>query len=132
MKKGSRHRPKNGFSLWLEERCREEGLSDREAAARTGLSHSTIAFMKRGTKPTPESIRKLAAAFSNNGVHQRQVLEDYLLTLCGYRSQRDGELSEPLARLVDKLQNRDEIQIRLIEEFADYVDIVKAGKVEQR
>ena len=70
---------KNGFSKWLEERCQEERLSYRQAAARAGLSHSTIAKAFNGARPAADTIKRLAAAFSNDSPRQRVTLEDYLL-----------------------------------------------------
>ena len=115
-------RPKNDFAKWLRERCRDERLSYRQAAARAGLSHATIAVVINGARPSATTIVKLAAAFSNDGPNQRVVLEDYLLTLCGYRSQRlEMKLSEPLARLVDKLGHYNEAQLQLVDQFASYI-----------
>lgn len=115
-------RPKSDFAKWLGERCREERLSYRQAAARAGLNHATIALVIHGARPAAETIKKLAAAFSNDGSNQRVVLEDYLLTLCGYRSQPpEIKLNEPLAKLVDKLSHFDEAQLRLVDEFASYI-----------
>jgi len=91
------------LSRWLKDRCQSEHLSLRQAAARTGLSHVTIADVIKGGRPLPETIRKLAAGFGGDGTNMRFALEDYLLTLAGYRSERPGEkLSELLAQLMDK------------------------------
>lgn len=121
-------RTKSDFARWLGERCREERLSYRQAAARAGLSHATIAIAINGARPAAETIVKLAAAFSNDGLNQRAALEDYLLTLCGYRSQRlEMKLSEPLARLVDKLGHYNEAQLQLVDQFASYI-----AKIENR
>ena len=121
-------RPKSDFAKWLGERCREGRLSYRQAAARAGLSHATIAIAINGTRPAADTIKKLAMAFSNDGSNQRVALEDYLLTLCGYRSQRLGmKLSEPLARLVDKLGHYNEAQLQLVDQFASYI-----AKIENR
>ena len=118
-------RPKSDFAKWLGERCREERLSYRQAAARAGLSHATIAVARKGARPAADTIKKLAAAFSNNGSNQRVALEDYLLTLCGYRSQPpEIKLSEPLARLVDKLTHYSEAQLQLVDQFASYISLL--------
>jgi len=122
-------RPKNGFGTWLRQKCSEEGLSIRKLAAKAGLSHVTIVEIKNGSRPSAETIKKLAAAFSNNGANQRVALEDYLLSICGYRSERmDGELSESQARLLDKVSQFSQTQFRLVEEFADYVAKVEQAK----
>lgn len=109
---------------WLRARCQEEGLSLRQAAAKTGLSHVTIADIMNGTQASPQTIRKLAMSFGGDG-HQGQVLEDKLLTLAGFRSQRVGELSEPMAELMDKLSQFSEPQLKLMGHFADFISKVE-------
>lgn len=116
-----------GLGQWLEERCREEKLSLRQAATKTGLSHSTIADIIKGVRPSAETIRKLAEAFGGDG-HRSLVLEDKLLTLSGYRRQRpeaDG-LSEPLSRLLDKISEFSEPELQIMEYFADFIS--KTGR----
>jgi len=51
-----------GVAGWLEERCQKEGLSLRQAAVRTGLSHATISDIIKGKSPSPVTLRKLAGA----------------------------------------------------------------------
>ncbi len=80
----------HGLGQWLSERCRREHLSLRQAAARSCLSHATLAQVIKRGRASPETIRKLAQGFSGNG-HQRLALEDYLLILAGYRSKPEGE-----------------------------------------
>ena len=111
-----------GLGQWLKERCKAERLSLRQAAVRSGLSHATIADIMKGTSPSPETIRKLALAFGENG-NERLALEDSLLILAGYRTQRpDGEdISQPLARLMDKVANFSEPQLKLMARFAEYL-----------
>lgn len=110
------------LSQWLEERCQREHLSLRQAAARTGLSHATIGGIIKGVRPLPESIKKLAQAFGGDGPNQRFALEDYLLTLAGYRSERpQEELSEPMAELMDKVKKFGEAKIRIMVRFADFL-----------
>ncbi len=107
---------------WVEEKCLEEKLSLRQAAAKTGLSHATIGDLINGGKPSSETIKKLAVAFSGNGDQHRQSLEDTLLTLSGYRSERtDGDLSEPMARLMDRLSRFSDTQLKVMERFADFI-----------
>jgi transcriptional regulator with XRE-family HTH domain len=110
------------LAKWLEERCRKEGLSSRQAAAKVGVSHATIASIKKGIRPSYATIMKLANAFSNNGEHQRAALENHLLNLCGYRSGNVTEVksSEPLARLMDKLSKLDEGRLKVVESFVDF------------
>ena len=106
---------------WLKERCEEGHLSLRQAAAKVGLSHSTIRDIMKGKHPLPETIRKLAQGFGGDG-QQRLALEDKLLILAGYRTPRsEEELSEPLARLMDKIRQFNESQIKIMEHFADFV-----------
>ena len=112
-----------GLSQWLKDRCKAEGLSTRQAAAKTGLSHATISDIINGASlPSPETIKRLAKAFGEDG-NERLALEDSLLILAGYRTQRpDGEdLSQPLARLMDKVANFSEPQLKLMARFAEYL-----------
>ena len=70
------------LSQWLNQRCKSEHLSLRQAAARTGLSHVTIKDVIEGGRPLPETIRKLAQGFGGDG---SLALEDRLMVLAGYR-----------------------------------------------
>ena len=67
---------------WLKQRCQKEHLSLRQAAARTGLSHSTIQDIIEGRRPLPETIGKLAQGLGGDG---SLALEDRLMVLAGYR-----------------------------------------------
>ena len=50
------------------------------------------------------------------------ALEDKLLCLAGYRTERVEEaLSEPLARLLDKLGEFSHSQLEIMEQFADFI-----------
>jgi len=111
-----------GLGQWLKERCKAERLSLRQAAVRSGLSHATIADIMKGTSPSPETIKKLAHAFGEDG-NQRLALEDSLLILAGYRTERpEGrDLSQPLARLMDMVANFDEPQLKLMAHFAEFL-----------
>lgn len=111
-----------GLAQWLKERCKAERLSLRQAAARSGLSHATIADIMKGTSPSPETIKKLALAFGENG-NERLALEDSLLILAGYRTERpEGEdLSQPLAHLMDMVANFNEPQLKLMARFAEFL-----------
>ena len=116
---------------WLQERCQKEGLSLRQAAAKTGLSHATIDDIRKGGGASAETIRKLAQAFGGDG-REMLALEDKLLVLSGYRSERpEGEdLSEPMARLLDRLSGFSEPQLKLMEHFAEFIAgiSVKGGR----
>lgn len=107
---------------WLKERLEKERLSLRQAAAKTGLSHAALAGIINGTTPSPETLRKLAHTFGGNGRRQL-VVEDELLILGGYRTPRpDGEeISEPMARLLDKVSRFGEPQLKIIARFADFL-----------
>ena len=114
---------------WFEGRLRSNDLSLRQAAARTGLSHATIAKIRKGERPYPETIRKLAQSFGGDGLNQKMALEDYLLTLVGYRTPRPRgeEPSEALAQLMDKVSKFNESQLEMMLRFADFL-----AKIEQR
>lgn len=122
VKPGNGNRGSPTLSVWLEKRCKDEGLSYRKAAAMTGVSHATIAEIINGNRPSAATIVKLASAFSGNGQHQKAVLEDLLLSLCGYKSkQSEEEVSEPLGRLMDKVSHLNDAQLSIVEQFADFV-----------
>jgi transcriptional regulator with XRE-family HTH domain len=112
----------SGVGEWLKGMCQREGLSLREAAARSGLSHTTIEGIMKGTSPTPETIQRLARAFSGNA-HEAMALEDSLLILAGYRTKRPYgyDMSQSLGRLIDKISRFDEDKLKLVADFADYL-----------
>jgi len=119
---------RGSLATWLQEKCQKEGLSLRQASAKTGLSHATIADIMNGAHPSPESIQKMAGAFSASGDYHRMALEDKLLNLVGYRSPRpkEKELTEPMARLLDKLSEFNEPQLKVMGRFADFVSQLEA------
>ncbi|GAH20429.1 unnamed protein product, partial [marine sediment metagenome] len=55
--------------------------------------------------------------------NERLALEDSLLILAGYRTERpEGEdLSQPLARLMDMVANFNEPQLKLMTRFAEFL-----------
>lgn len=112
-----------GLGGWLAERCQQESLSLRQTAAKTGISHATVADIIKGSRASPETIKRLAEAFSEGGDHQRLVLEDELLVLAGYRSERpEGqELSLPLAQLMDIVGEFSWPQIKIMARFAEFL-----------
>jgi len=111
----------SGLAEWLQKTCRRESLSLRGAAAKTGLSHVTIAEIMKGGSASATTIKKLAHAFSGNH-RERLALEDSLLVLAGHRTERAEEhLSEPLARLLDKLSGFSQPQLQVMEQFADFI-----------
>ena len=111
------------LSQWLADKCKREHLTLRQAAAKTGLSHNTIYQILNGGGAFPETIRKLAQAFGGNGINQRLALEDHLLVLAGYRTQRPRgeEPSELLAQLIDKMKQFNEPQLKTMGCFADFL-----------
>jgi len=112
---------KSGLDEWLRKRCEEARLSLREVGTKSGLSHTTIAAVMKNGSASPETIRKLARAFGGNGNHGR-ALEDKLFILAGHRSQPPEEgLTEPVARLLDKLEKFSEPQLKMMERFADFL-----------
>ncbi len=114
---------------WLAGKCEKERFSLRQAASHTRLSHATIRDLIRGVRPTPGSIEKLAVAFGGNGEH-KLVLQDKLLVLAGYRSERPDhpEPSEALARLLDQVRNFDEAKFKIMTRFADFLNGMEAEK----
>ena len=108
---------------WLEEKCREEGLSLRQASIKIGISHTGISDIIRGAGVSAATIRKLARAFGTGGNNHRLALEDELLTLAGYRSERPAgkEPSEFMARLMDKLSEFNEPELKVMTRFCDFI-----------
>jgi|GEM_PF-719896 len=121
--------PPTPLGDWMKEICKKQGLSLRQVAARTNLSHGTIADIIKGTHPSPETIRKLAECFAGKG-YERLALEDKLLLLAGYRTPRPEvqNLSQPLARLMDVACRLCEPQLKLLMRFAEFLsDIDKSS-----
>ena len=112
---------------WLEGRCQKERLSLRQAAEKIGISHTTIGLIIKGAHAAPDTISKLAAAFSDAGDHHRRALEDELLILGGYRtpSPASQQPSEPLARLMDLVAGFSESQLKLMLRFAEFLSEVE-------
>jgi len=114
--------PAMGLGKWLKQTCQKEHLSLRQAATKTGLSHATIREIMNGGSASPQSIMKLARAFGGDG-RARLALEDRLLVLAGYRTHRPEakELTEPMARLLDKLSHFSEPQLKIVGRFAEFL-----------
>ncbi len=112
----------NGVGFWLKQRCQEERLSLRQAAAKTGLSHGTIEGIIKGAAPSPQTTMKLAQAFAR-GENERLTLEDHLLMLAGYRTKRVNkkEISQPVARLLDLVAPFNDRQLKLMADFAEFL-----------
>jgi len=120
------------LSQWLAGRCKREHLTLRHAAAKTGLSHTTIHQILNGSGAFPETIKKLAQGFGGDGT-ARLALEDHLLVLAGYRTQRpEGEeLSEPLAHLIDKVKEFNQPQLKVMESVADFLTETKEKRANE-
>jgi len=115
-----------GLGTWLKERCKEERLSVRQAAAKVGLSHATISDIINGGRPSAATIVKLADGFGNND-EQKAELNDLLLGLSGYRSGGNkAGTSEPRARVIDQLSHLDPGQLEIVEQLTSF--ITKAGQ----
>jgi len=126
--------PPTPLGDWMKETCKKQGLSLRQVAARTNLSHGTIADIIKGAHPSPKTIRKLAECFAGQG-YERLALEDELLVLSGYRTRRpEGQnLSPSLARLMDAASQLSGPQFRLMMRFAELladVDRISASSNE--
>lgn len=114
----------SALGKWLEDQCVEQHLSLRQAAIKIGLSHATIADIIRGddNHPHPGTIQKLVKFFGGDG-KQGLALEDHLLTLAGYRTERSEgeEPGEALARLLDKVSELTDSQVKIMTRFADFL-----------
>jgi len=112
----------NSLGSWLAEKCKSERLSLRQAAAKTGLSHATLADIRKGkSNVSGETIKKLARYFGGDG-RRRLVLEDRLLVLAGYRTERlEDELNEPMARLMDIVSQFSKPQLEIMTRFAEFL-----------
>ena len=108
----------------MKERCQQERLSLRQAAARTGLSHGTIEGIIKGASPS-----KLVEAFAK-GENERLALEGHLLMLAGYRKQRASakELTQPVARLLDLVARFNDKKLKLMVDFAEF--LAKVGETD--
>jgi len=120
----------DSLGQWLKQRCKAERLSLRQVAIKVGVSHQTIAGLIDGKKALPTTIKKLAKAFGGNGINERLALEDRLLVLAGYRTERpEGkETTEALGRLMDKLKQLNEPQLKMMGHFADFLIEIDWGR----
>lgn len=121
------------LSQWIKGALRREHLSLRQAGAKTGLSHATIGDIRKGVRPDPETIMKLARAFGGDGA-QGLALEDHLLTLAGYRTPRQEgeELSVAYATLMDRVSKFSDPQLEMMCHFADFlIEVAKEGGASQ-
>ncbi|MBA7540466.1 hypothetical protein ES705_32763 [subsurface metagenome] len=105
---------------WLRKACKMKNLSLREAGKMIGISHSTIALILHDRPVHPLTIKKLAKTFSN-GQYHRAALEDELLTLAGYRSNRPPELNKTIGRLIDSVRDFSPEELKMLTRFADYL-----------
>ena len=93
------------------------------------MSHSTIDDVIKGGHPSAETIRKLAQGFGS-GINERIALQNRLLVLVGYRTERpEGEEpSEELGRLMDKLKQLNEAQVKMVTRFVDFLIEIDWGR----
>ena len=119
----------SGLGQWLKQRCEAKGLSLRQAAAKIGVSHGTIAKIMDGASPAPETIKRIAQAFGQDG-NEKLALEDSLLILAGYRTERPkGEdISLDMARLKDVMSGFTESQTKMVIRFAEFLAEMEKGK----
>ncbi|MFH0768999.1 MAG: helix-turn-helix domain-containing protein [Chloroflexota bacterium] len=113
---------KQRLAKWLKETLERDHLSLRQAATKTGLSHGTIEGIIKGASPSSETVKRLARTFSG-GKNEALALEDRLLILAGYRTQRpEGQdLSQALARVMDRASLLCEPQCTLLMRFAEFL-----------
>jgi len=76
---------------WLEVKLKREHLSLRRAAAKTNVSHATIADIISGHIPKVQTITKLAQGFGGDG-ERGLALKDRLFVLAGYRREHTREV----------------------------------------
>lgn len=124
----------NGLGQWLEAKCKTGHLSLRQAAARIGISHTTIEGIINGGHTSRETLRKLISTFGGDGPRQRLALEDELLVLAGYRTERPKgeELSEPLAQLIDKASKFSEAQLKMMLHFVEFLTEIGEPELERQ
>lgn len=80
-----------GLAQFLDDQCKQRGLSWREASLKAGLDHGAISRFISGTTPSPASCRKLATLFG--------VEEDLVLVLAGHKidqTKADNPISEAI------------------------------------
>ena len=119
------------LSRWLLEKCKHEHLSLRQTAAKTGLSHATIADSIKGVRPLPETIRKLAQGFGGDGTAEKLALRDHLLVLAGYREEET--LPADYIRLVPLLSPEHQRLLEvLVRELANLEGIKEKVKLATR
>lgn len=115
---------------WVERECNRQGLSLRQAAAKVGLSHSTLAEIVKGnTKVCAKTIKRLATCFGGDG-KRMLALEDELLVLAGYRTERpeEDELSEPMAHLIDSVAQFSKPQLKIMIRFAEFLAEIEENR----
>lgn len=106
---------KTPLAAYLEQLCRERGLSLRSASMAAGLGEATLGNVVRGYRhPDPSTLRKIALSFG--------LSEDALLEMAGHRTNlKDGtipEISDPELRVylsaerINALSQRDQNLIK--------------------
>lgn len=114
---------------WLEERCRVEHLSNRQAGVKTGLSHATIADIRNGSQPSPKTIMKLAQGFGGDG---NLALEDYLSILAGYRSKQPEDQEPTYLKVIPLLSAEHQHVVKVLVTELAKVERTKAAVFRKR
>lgn len=97
---------------WLDERMKYEHLSLRQAAAKTGLSHTTIQDILKGeVRASPETIKSLARGF---GGDSSTALELHLLVLAGYLKEGSEENQLPYLKAIPLLSPEHQHIVELV------------------
>ena len=104
---------------WLRKKLEEERLSLREAAEKTKVNHQTINNIIKGSHTSAETVLKIACGFGGKG-NEGKVLTDKLLVLAGYRIQ-GMEISLPIAKLLDIINDFSKAKIEVVISFARYM-----------
>lgn len=111
---------------WLKGKCKQERLSVRNVGIRCGLSHTTIAEILKGQGVMGSTIKKLAQGFATSEA-EKLALEDKLLILAGFRSERPEEstLTESQAHLIAKVKLAGEAEVEMMLSFASFLKAIK-------
>ena len=114
---------------WLKERCERERLSSRDAGIKCGLSHVTIAEILNGQGVRADTIKKLVQGFATSEA-EKLALEDKLLILAGFRSERsESVLTEAQATLIETVKLASKAEVEVILSFVDFLKAIeKTGR----
>lgn len=126
-----REKANKDFTEFLLNTRKERGLSLKQMAYKTGLSHTYVSQLERGLRatPVPEDLRKIAKGL--------RIDYNYLMELAGYIDKREKETPDPHDILMfsdkesfEKLpQERKDLILNLLREQADFmIEKYKRGK----